>query len=371
MIPVLRPTITKKTERELIKVLRNGWWGNGGKVLEFEKEFAKKVGSKYAVAVNSATSALDLCLKVYGIKGGELITTPMTFVSDAIVAEWNGMDCTFADIKPDDLCINPETIRITKKTKAIIAVDSHGRLADYEGIRKKIGKRKILLIQDAAHSCYTPGAGKGGDITVWSFQAVKSLPTGDGGMITTNNEKIAKKLKGMIWLGVEKSTYDRVGQSYTWDYDIKHGGQKSYMIDLTAVIGLGNLKRLEKTNARRREIQKKYNEAFEGNLWFVGLKDSYTVQYYTQCFMDRDQLGEYLAKKGVTTSVHFKPLSEMTYYKKYKKNPLPVTDSIWPTLLSLPCHNALTNKQIKYIIKSVLDFYDFDYRRFGATGNLS
>jgi len=361
-IAVLKPTIDEKTKQELLEVLDSGWWGNGPKVLEFEREFAKKVGSKYAVAVNSATSALDLCLKVYGIKGGELITTPMTFVSDAVVAEWNGMKCTFADIKADDLCIDPKAIKITPKTKAIIAVDSHGRLADYEGIRKKIGKRKVLLIQDAAHACYTPGAGKGGDIAVWSFQAVKSLPTGDGGMITTNDEQMVKKLKGMIWVGVEKSTFDRVGKSYTWDYDIKHGGQKSYMTDLTAVIGLGNLRRIDKLTARRREIQAKYNEAFKGKNWFFKLKDSHTVQYYTQCFKERDQLGEYLGKKGITTSVHFKPLSEMTYYRKCVRNPLPITNKIWIRLLSLPCHNALTNREVEYIIKSVYEFYDINDR---------
>lgn len=366
-IPVLQPTADKQTEKELIKVLRSGWWGNGPKVLEFETKFAQMVGSKYAVAVNSATSALDLCLKVYGIKGGELITTPMTFVSDAIVAEWNDMDCTFADIKPDDLCIDPEAIKITPETKAIIAVDSHGRLADIKSIKTKCNEyiknkiykelNEILVIEDAAHACFTPGAGKYADITVWSFQAVKSLPTGDGGMITTNDEEIAKKLKGMIWLGVEKSTYDRVGKSYTWDYDIKHGGQKSYMIDLTAVIGLGNLKRLEATNRRRRQIQFRYNHAFSGQKWFKQLKDSWTVQYYTQGFDNRDGLGEFLAAQGITTSVHFKPLSEMTYYKKCVRNPLPVTETIWKTLLSLPCHSALTNTDQKFIIENVLKFY--------------
>ena len=361
-IPVLRPTIDLQTEKELIKVLRSGWWGNGPKVLEFEKKFAKYVGVKFAVAVNSCTSALDLCLKVYDIKGGELITTPMTFVSDAIVGEWNDMDITFADIDPLTLCIDPKAIKITPQTKAIIAVDSHGRLADIQGIQKRIaaytdGSTRPLIIEDAAHAMYTPGAGKYADITVWSFQAVKSLPTGDGGMITTNDETIAKKLKGMIWLGVEKSTYDRVGQSYTWDYDITHGGQKSYMIDLTAVIGLGNLRRLDKTNARRREIQTNYNHAFLGKEWFHKLQDSFTVQYYTQCFQNRDKLGEYLATKGITTSVHFKPLHLMTYYKKYKKYPLPVTDWIWPQLLSLPCHNALTHVDQDLIIKSVLEFY--------------
>lgn len=360
-IPVLRPTIDKETKKELLKVLDSGWWGNGPKVLEFEKEFAKYVGAKYAVAVNSATSALDLCLKVYDIKGGELITTPMTFVSDIVVAEWNGMTGVFCDIKENDLCIDPEKLIINPETKAIITVSSHGRLADVKRIKEILKEKKredILVISDEAHAMYTPGAGKDGDISVWSFQAVKSLPTGDGGMITTNDEEIAKKLKSLLWVGVEKSTYDRVGKSYTWDYDIQHGGQKSYMIDLTAVIGLGNLKRLEKTNARRREIQTKYNQAFLGQPWFHKLQDSYTVQYYTQCFVNRDKLGEFLGEDGITTSVHFKPLSEMTYYKKCVREPLEVTNKIWPQLLSLPVHNALTDKDQKYIIKKVFEFYE-------------
>ena len=353
-IPVLKPTIDDQTIQELLKVLASGWWGNGPKVLEFEQKFAEMVGAKYAVAVNSCTSALDLALKAYDIKGGELITTPMTFVSTAIVGEWNDMDVTFADIKPNDLCIDPESLKITPETKAIIAVDSHGRLADIRAIRAKFDG---LIIEDAAHACYTPGAGQFADITCWSFQAVKSLPTGDGGMITTNDEAIAKKIKGMIWVGVEKTTYDRVGQSYTWDYDITHGGQKSYMIDLTAVIGLGQLRRLEETNLRRRVIQRRYNQAFEGHDWFSKLDDSHTVQYYTQKFKDRDKLGEFLAERGITTSVHFKPLSEMTYYKKNVKNPLPVTKKIWKQLLSLPVHNALTDNELNYVIRSVLEFY--------------
>lgn len=374
-IPCLQPTIDKQTKKELLKVLDSGWWGNGGKVLEFEKEFAKYVGAKYAVAVNSCTSALDLCLKVYDLDfkdtkesvnyGGNnhIITTPMTFVSDIVVAEWNGMSGVFCDIKENDLCIDPEKLVIRPETKAIIAVDSHGRLADIKSIRDRIANsdnliEPPLIIEDAAHAMYTPGAGKDADITVWSFQAVKSLPTGDGGMITTDNEDVAKKLKGMIWLGVEKSTYDRVGKSYTWDYDITHGGQKSYMIDLTAVIGLGQLKRLDKMNARRREIQKNYNEAFVGKEWFGKLDDSFTVQYYTQKFKNRDKLSEFLGENGITTSVHFKPLSEMTYYKKCVREPLEVTNKIWPQLLSLPVHNALTDKEQKFIISKVLEFYE-------------
>ena len=137
-IPVLRPDYDEQTKKELLEVLDSGWVGQGPKTFEFEEKFAEYVGAKYCVMTNSGTTALDLCLKVYDIKGGELITTPMTFVSDAIVGEWNGMDVTFADIKEDDLCIDPDKLNVKINCRAIISVDSHCRLADIKGIIKKI-----------------------------------------------------------------------------------------------------------------------------------------------------------------------------------------------------------------------------------------
>jgi len=356
MIPVLKPTIDEQTKKELIEVLDSGWWGFGPKTQEFEKKFAEYVGAKYCVGMNSGTSALDLCLKVHDIKGGELITTAMTFVSDAIVGEWNNMDVTFADIDPDTLCLDPKSVVITPDTKAIITVDSHGRLADIKGLREKF---KGLIIEDAAHAMYTPGAGKDADITIWSFQAVKSMPMWDGGAITTNDEAVYKKLRTLTWLGVEKSTYDRVDQKkYTWDYDITQSqGIKAYMTDVQAVVGLGQLRRLEETNARRRQIESMYNEAFKDMPQIQIPMHSHTVQYYTMKCENRNELGEFLADNGIATSVHFKPLSEMTYWKKAVKRPLPVTDSEWVKLLSLPVHNALTDTEVNYIISKVKEFY--------------
>ena len=366
-IPLSKPTYDDRTKKELLEVLDSGWVGNGPKVLEFEKAFAEKVGAKYAVATNSATSALDLCLKVYDIHDGELITTPMTFVSDAIVGEFNGMDVTFADIDPETLCIDPEKIIFRPDTKAIIAVDSHGRLADIEGIRDQIKSHTFykygqciepLIIEDAAHACYTPGAGKYADITVWSFQAVKTLPIFDGGMITTNDEAIAKKLKTLTWLGIEKSTFDRVGaKGYSWDYEIDHSGIKGYMTDVQAVLGLGQLRRLDEMNQKRRDIQETYNNAFRNEEWFVEPAFSHTVQYYTPSWRDRDGLHAFLSEAGIATSVHFKPLHLTNYWKKAAKNPLPVTEEVWGTLLSLPVHHSLTAEEVEYIIGKVYEFY--------------
>ncbi len=356
IIPVLQPTTYPKLNEEMLKVLESGWWGFGPKTIELEKKFAEYVGSKYAVATNSGTAALDLCLKAHGIKGGELITTPMTFVSDAIVGEWNGMDVTFADIDENTLCLDPKSVVINEDTKAIIIVDSHGRLANIDGLRKIF---KGLIIEDCAHAMYTPGAGKKGDIAIWSFQAVKSMPAGDGGMVTTNSDEIYKKLRTLTWLGVEKSTYERADlKKYSWDYDITQGeGIKAYMNDLSAVICLAQLERLEETNAKRRAIQAYYNSSFFLMKEITIPEFSYTCQYYTMKCERRDELSDFLADAGIATSVHFKPLNFMTYWKKGQKRPLPVNDSVWLKLLTLPVHNGLTWEQVEYIISKVKEFY--------------
>lgn len=364
MVPVLRPSIDKKTQRELLQVLDSGWWGQGPKTFEFEKKFAKYVGAKYAVGTCSGTAALDLCFKAHGVRGGEMITSAMTFVADAIVGEWNDMDVTFADIDEKSLCIDPKKVVFHRNTKAVIAVDSHGRLADIKGIRevwrKKFGnKPQPLIIEDAAHAMYVPGVGKDADITIWSFQAVKTMPTGDGGMVTTNDEKIYKKLRTLTWLGVERSTWERAGQKkYSWDYDITQSqGLKAYMIDLVAVIGIGQLRRLEKMNAKRRAIQSMYNAGFKGIKQIKLPQHSHTVQYYTMRCENRDGLADHLAKHGYATSVHFKPLNKMTYWSKAEKRPLEVANRIWLEFLSLPVFYTLKKSQVREIIRLTRQFY--------------
>lgn len=369
LIPVLRPTMDEQTKKDLLDVIDSGWWGQSSKTLEFERQFAEYVGVKYAIGVNSGTAALDLCLKAYNISGGELITTPFTFVADAIVGEWNNMDVTFSDIDPDTFCLDPEKLVITKDTKAIIAVDSHGRLADIKAIREKATQHLEttmgidycpLIIEDAAHAMYTPGAGKDADITIWSFQAVKTLPCGDGGMVTTNDEKIYNRLRTLTWLGVEKNTFERAGaKRYTWDYDITQAqGLKCYMNDLTAVIGLGQLRRLEETNAKRRAIQATYNDAFKNVRAIQIPVHSHTVQYYTMKCEERDKLSDYLATNGIATSVHFKPLNFMTYWKKGEKTELTVSNKVWREILSLPVHYGLTWEEVDKVIYHVKKFYD-------------
>ena len=359
-IDLLKPTYDAQTKKELLEVLDSGWVTFGSKTLEFEKKFAEYVGAKYAIATNSATSALDLCLKVYDIKGGELITPSFTFISDALVGQWNGMEVTLCDINPRTLCIDPESLDVGFNTKAIIAVDCHGHLADIDGIRSacyKNGTFRPLIIEDAAYAMFTPGVGKG-DIVVYSFQAVKSMPIFDGGMITTNDEEIYKKLRPLTWLGIEKLTYERVSAGkYSWDYDIKiENGIKAYMTDVQAIIGLGQMRRLEETNARRREIQERYNQAFDMKWYCTIPVFSHTVQYYTPEWKDRDGLCQFLSENGIHTSVHFKPIHEFTIGKKWLKRPLPRTE-VWKNLLSLPVHNNLSDDDVDFVISKVQEYY--------------
>lgn len=360
-IKLLRPTYDAQTKADLLEVMDSGWASFGPKVEEFEKKFAERVGAKYAIATNSATSALDLAIKAYGIRGGELITPSFTFTTDAHIGEWNDMDVRFADIDPETFCIDPSKLVLnSEKMRVIVAVDCHGRLADIDGIRKRCADLGIspLIIEDAAHAIHEPGEQKG-DVVVYSFQAVKFMPIFDGGMITTNDEEVAKRIRKLTWLGIEQNTYERAaGGKYAWDYDIKEGnGIKAYMTNFQAVIGLGQLRRLDALLAKRQAIQARYNDAFKGQEWFTEPKYSRTVQYYTPKWKDRDGLNEFLGESGIHTGMHFKPLHLMTYWKKNKTHDLPNTEKVFSEILSLPVHDALTDEEQQYVIDKVFEYY--------------
>lgn len=366
-IKLLRPTYDEQTKKDLLEVMDSGWASFGPKVTEFEEAFAKRVGAKYAVATNSATSALDLAIKAHNITDGELITPAFTFTSDAEVATWNGLTPVFADIDQDTFCIDPVTLPLSKETKVIIAVDSHGRLADIDGIRTVISSFNVqlpmsewidpLIIEDAAHAIHNPGEQRG-DVVVYSFQAVKFMPIFDGGMITTNNEEVYKKLRKLTWLGIEQNTFERAqGGKYAWDYDIvEENGIKAYMTNIQAVIGLGQLRRLDTLLEKRLAIQARYNFYFRGLSWFQVPKYSRTVQYYTPKWRDRDGLDKFLGENGINTGMHFKPLHYLTRWKKYAR-PLPNTEQVFSEILSLPVHDALTEEEQNYVIEKVFEYY--------------
>ena len=189
MLPVLRPYGGKEEVEALKEVIESGWWGKGPKVAQFEKEFAELVGAKYAVAVTSNSHGQDLVMKALDIKDGDVINPTISFMATAMIPLWQeNVTTNIVDVDPVTMCLDPEDVRksLTPNTKAIIAVNQAGVPAPIEEIRKFYDG---LIIEDCAHSCYTPGAGQASDIAVWSFQAVKTMPCGDGGMITLTDEK--------------------------------------------------------------------------------------------------------------------------------------------------------------------------------------
>ena len=373
MLSVQRP-LGGNEEVEAIKdSIENGWWTKGPKVEQFEKEFAKHVGSKYAVAVTSNSHGQDLVMKAMGIKNADVISPTMSFMSTAIVPLWNNCTSNIVDIRRDDLNLDPVDVKrnLKKNTEAIIAVNMAGIPAPIDEIREFYDG---FIIEDCAHSCYTPGAGSKGDVGVWSFQAVKTLPTGDGGMITTNDYDLYKKLQSLSWFGIE-STYSRVSGNthlkkdlasssknpegkpgYTWDYDVTELGYKYYMIDLLAAIGLVQLKKLDRHLEIRRSIQKRYNNELNDIVGKPMWSD--TVQYYCARVPEkhRDLLIEYLKSKNIHTSVHYKPLHLHEIVKQQRE--YPVADTEWKKLISLPVHPAMTDEDTDYVIYWINKYFE-------------
>lgn len=366
VLPVLKPIGGDEEVAALRGVIESGWWGKGPKVEQFEKDFAEMVGHKYAVAVTSNTHGLDLVLKAKGIKNCNVISPSMSFMTTAVVPIWNDCSSTIADVDRHTLNIDPESVKklLKSDTKAIIAVNMAGVPAPIDKIREFFDD---LIIEDCAHSCYTPGAGKQGDVAIWSFQAVKTMPCGDGGMITTDDEELYEKLRPMTWLGIGASTYDRTrpnknavnsksAPGYSWDYEVTEIGYKAYMIDIMAAICLEQMKKLEGHLEFRRHVQKRYNEELKGYLEAPAWSE--TVQYYCARTTPehRDSLIQWLAEKKVHTSVHFKPLHLHPVLKQDQD--LPVSNSEWVKLISLPVHPGMKEEDIDYVIYWVKKYFE-------------
>jgi len=318
MIPVFFPKATGKEYKEIKKVLKSGWWGMGAKVKEFEEKWAKFVGAKYAVATNSCSSALDIAVKLVDLPNPVKVPA-FTFISTALAPLKAGYDIEFVDINEDTLCAD----------YADIVVHYGGNISG-EGI-----------IHDMAHC---GGAKHRGILSCWSFHAVKNLPCGDGGMITMNSKKLYERAKALSWCGIDKSTWERSGKKYSWDYSIKEIGFKAHMNDIIAVIGLAQLENLEKNNKYRAKIAELYNKYLPPEI--KRPPKSETWHLYTIRHPKRNKIIKVLADNGIATSVHYKPLY---YYPMFPQKKLPITEKVYKEILTLPMHLNLKTKDIKRI----------------------
>lgn len=384
-LPFARPDITDEEIEAVVRVLKSGWLTSGPEVEKFESEFAAYTGSRYAVAVNSATAALHLGLENYSIGPKDAVIVPsITFTATAEVAEYNNVLPIIMDVNPASYLLDPQYVEdfikyeckntsdglihrnSGRRLKAILPVHLGGRLCDMDGFLEISSKYKLKIIEDAAHAFPSSYKGKKigsiGDITAFSFYATKNLTTGEGGMLTTNSKSTAEKLRRIRLHGIKGQTYGRK----RWKYDVVEKGYKYNMTDMAAAMGRIQLRRTEEMLQKRGEIINSYNKELSA---VEGLKlppvpasgesfHLYIIEVLKTKIMTRDIFVEKLFKRGIQTSLHFIPLYRHTYYKKkykLKYSNFPNSERLFKTIVSLPVYSAMSETDLARVIKNIKD----------------
>ena len=327
MIKLFQPDIDEEEEQEVIKVLRSGNWASGsgnGKVKQFEDELAKYLGCKNVVAVNSGTAALHLALSLLDIKGKEVILPSLSFVSTANAILYNGGIPVFADVERKTLCLNPDNVNIRDNTACVLPVHFGGLKAktDYP-----------IIVEDSAHRIVRNSVD---NISCFSFHPVKNLAMPTGGAIASNQN--LDKLRDRRWCGIT----DREGS----DYDVRELGWNYYMNEISAAIGLVQLRKLDKMNGRRNQIAKRYSEELPNCM-------PYDVDCPYHLFWilveHRDAFRKKMYENGIETGIHYKPIDR---FSLYTKSDLPVTDMVADKIVTLPIHAKLSDDDLDKVIKS-------------------
>ena len=368
-IPFSPPHVGEEEVSAVSEALRSGWLSMGPKTAEFEKEFAKYVGAKEAVAVNSCTSGLFLSLIANGVQpGDEVITTPYTFASTANTIEHLGAQTVFADVEPGTLNIDPSEIgkKITEKTKGIVVVHYAGQPADMDEINKIAEEHGLFVNEDAAHAVGAEYNGRkigsGKNLVSFSFYATKNLTTGEGGMVTLEDPEKAGLLRKMRLHGMSKDAWKRYSGEGRWHYQIEHPGYKMNTTDINSALGLTQLRQVDEFNRKRAEIAKSYRDGLQGieGMSFLELKKGRkTCDHLFPVFVPlekRDSLIASLAKAGIGTSVHFIPLHIMPYYKdKYgcAEGDYPNAFNAYKKEVSLPIYPDLSDNDVAYVAENV------------------
>jgi len=372
-IQVLKPKFHIDECLEAVKeCLEKGWTGMGFKTVEFENEWKKYTNHPYAYYLNSNTVGLHLAIKILKLQnnwqdGDEIITTPITFVSTNHAILYENMHATFADVD-DYLCLDPVDVekKINKRTRAVMFVGYGGRVGQLNEIIKICKKYNLKLILDAAHMSGTrvngvcPGTWDGVDVSVYSYQAVKNLPTGDSGMICFANEENDLIARKMAWLGINKDTYARSNKgTYAWKYDVDYVGYKYNGNAIMAAIALVQLKYLDEENNRRREIVNRYNNAFKDNknIKIIGAPyhDECSYHIYEMVVPDREALLNELAKNDIYGGVHYRDNTEYSMYT-YANGTCPKAHELSQHLITLPLHMWLSDDDIGRIIDAVIKY---------------
>ncbi len=379
-LPFSRPDLDG-SELELIRdALASGWITTGAMTRRLEGEFATRVGAKFAVAVNSCTAALHLALEATGIgPGDEVITSPYTFASTAEVVRYLGAHPRFVDIESDTFNIDPTAVAgaIGLRTRAIVPVHVAGQPAEMDQLDDIASAHGLAVVEDAAHALPSSyhgavigsrraGLGSVPQSTCFSFYATKTMTTGEGGMICTDDESIAERCRLMSLHGISKDAWNRYAENGSWYYEIVAPGFKYNMTDVAAAMGLAQLARLDVMSKRRAQIAACYSEAFTGIPGLdvptcrSGISHSwhlYMLRLEPDCLLiSRDQFVEELGARGIGTSVHFIPLHLHPYYREtygFSPEDFPVATREYRRELSLPIYSCMDDKDVARVIEAV------------------
>jgi dTDP-4-amino-4,6-dideoxygalactose transaminase len=380
-IPFARVAICGNELKYLQEVLVSGWLTTSSKTLEFERCFSDYVGAKYACAVNSCTAALHLAVEALGIKAGDKVLVPtMTFTASAEVLRYIGAHPVFIDVEYDTCLVSPSILRKAlidnPDVKALILVHFGGQAPvmttpEGDGILDICRSNNIILIEDAAHAFPSRSNGRFvgtfGEATCFSFYANKTITTGEGGMLITNDEDIYERAKVMRLHGIDHDIWRRFTDNKScWEYDVVAPGFKYNMPDVNAAIGLAQLEKAEDLRALRQHCAEFYfarlrciqeidlpfcRLPMEDHSWHL-----FPVKIRTEAGMSRNEFKQLMCDKGIGTSVHYKPLHRMTYYKEaYNLDPCDFPDSerIWNSVISLPIYPGLLDEELAYICDTI------------------
>ena len=381
-IPFSPPDISEEEVQAVCEVLRSGWVTSGPQLTKFEDGIRKYCKVNEALALNSATAAMELVLKVFDFKeGDEIISTPYTYTATSSVAVHRGIKPIYVDVKKDtfEMDIDKVAEKITPKTRAIMPVDIAGVPFDYDALKKvlkDLGREDIIILCDSAHSFGAKykgqPVGSQCDFHSFSFHAVKNLTTGEGGALTFNDnhfggyENLLQYMRFTAMHGQSKDALSKM-KAGAWEYDIINDGLKCNLTDIGAAIGNVQLTRYEKMLERRREIFKVYNEVLSKEDFSIipftkddnGTETSYHLYLYRVKGFDeakRNKAIQMLAERGIATNVHYKPLPMLTLYKNlgYDIKDYPNAYAQYENEITLPVYSTLTLEDAKYVAEEVV-----------------
>ena len=383
-IPFALPDITAREIAAVQSVLESKWITTGPRTVEFERRFAESVGAAHAVALNSCTAALHLSLEALGIRPGDLVyMSPYTFAATGEVVRYFDATPALVDVEPETLNIDPTLlaeqveadVAMGGRPAAVIPVHFAGIPCDMESIWGIARRYGLAVIEDAAHAFpatrdgRTTGSMPPGlsSTACFSFYATKTLTTGEGGMVVTNDESVAERIRTMSLHGLSKQAWGRYETGGSWRYDIIAPGYKYNLTDIASAMGLVQLDRAEEMRSRRAAIAAVYDDAFGAHTLLetpvvpTGVDSAwhlYPLRLHPSGSIDRDGLIASLTDRGIGTSVHFIPLHMHTYYRAtygYRDDDFPIAAREFRRTLSLPIFSGMTESQVSRVAEAVLE----------------